>query len=179
MCLRNYRPIEYQKLHIRQFFSAEREIRSADFYLRRQMNTVYINDRIQIPFSDLQFRYSRSGGPGGQNVNKVSTRVELLFDVRLSTLDPESQSMIAEALGPKLDSAGRLRVISQESRSQWKNKQDAIEKFIFMVQKAMRPVKHRTPTAATKGSKRERLAAKKGRSEVKKMRKIDIDEELR
>ena len=57
------------------------------------MNTIFINDRIQIPFSDLRFRYSRSGGPGGQNVNKVSTRVELIFDVRLSSLTRSKRNL--------------------------------------------------------------------------------------
>ena len=142
------------------------------------MNTIFINDRIQIPFSDLRFRFSRSGGPGGQNVNKVSTRVELVFDVQASSLDPEIKKEIRSKLQSKLDSTGCFRVVSQESRSQWKNKQDAVEKFIFLLQKHMRPVKHRTPTSATKSSKIERLARKKGRSELKKMRKINVEKEL-
>ena len=142
------------------------------------MNTIFINDRIQIPFSDLQFRFSRSGGPGGQNVNKVSTRVELIFDVRGSSLDHETKESLLSKLHLKLDSTGCFRVVSQESRSQWKNKQDAIEKFIFLLQKVTRPVKHRTPTAATKSSRNARLASKKGRGEVKKMRRIDLNKEL-
>jgi ribosome-associated protein len=142
------------------------------------MNTIFINHRIQIPFSDLRFRYSRSGGPGGQNVNKVSTRVELIFDVRLSSLDDKAKEILQTSLMSKLDSEGCLRIASQESRSQWKNKQDAIEKFISLLQKVTRPVKHRTPTAATKSSKNARLARKKGRGELKKMRKINIEKEL-
>ena len=142
------------------------------------MNTIFITNRIQIPFSDLRFRYSRSGGPGGQNVNKVSTRVELIFDVQSSSLDPETKEYLRSILHSKLDSAGCFRVVSQESRSQWKNKQDAIEKFISLLQKVTRPVKHRTPTAATKSSKNARLARKKGRGELKKMRKINIEKEL-
>jgi ribosome-associated protein len=142
------------------------------------MNTIFITNRIQIPFSDLRFRYSRSGGPGGQNVNKVSTRVELIFDIPLSSLDDKAKEILQTSLTSKLDSAGCLRIDSQESRSQWKNKQDAIEKFISLLQKVTRPVKHRTPTAATKSSKNARLARKKGRGELKKMRKINIEKEL-
>ncbi len=142
------------------------------------MNTIFINDRIQIPLSDLRFRFSRSGGPGGQNVNRVSTRVELIFDVQDSSLDPEIKEYVRSKLHPKLDSAGCLHVVSQESRSQWKNKQNAIEKFTFLVKKVTRPVKHRTPTAATKSSKNARLARKKVKSELKKMRKINLEMEL-
>ncbi len=142
------------------------------------MNTIFINDRIQIPLSDVRFRFSRSGGPGGQNVNKVSTRVELIFDVHGSSLDPEIKKNVRSKLYQKLDSAGCLHVVSQESRSQWKNKQDAIEKFAFLLKKVTRPVKHRTPTAATKSSKNARLARKKGRGELKKTRKINIEMEL-
>jgi ribosome-associated protein len=142
------------------------------------MNTIFINSKLQIPFSDLRFRFSRSGGPGGQNVNKVSTRVELIFDVPLSSLDHEAKEALLTSLKSKLDSSGCLRIASQESRSQWKNKQDAVERFISLLQKATRPVKHRTPTAATKSSKYARLASKKGRSELKRMRKINIEKEL-
>ena len=112
-------------------------------------------------------------------MNKVSTRVELIFDVQGSSLDRETKESLLSKLHLKLDSSGCFRVVSQESRSQWKNKQDAIEKFTFLLQRAARTVKHRTPTSATRSSKNARVAAKKGRGEVKKMRKIDLDKELR
>ncbi len=86
-------------------------------------------------YSELTLPISRSGGPGGQNVNRVSTRVELIFDVQDSSLDPEIKNYIRSKLHPNLDSAGCLHVVSQESRSQWKNKQNAIEKFTFLVKK--------------------------------------------
>ena len=142
------------------------------------MNTIVINDRIQIPLSDLRFRYSRSGGPGGQNVNKLSTRVELIFDVQGSSLVPETKEALKTKLHSKLDSSGCLRLVSQESRSQWQNKQDTIAKFALLLNKVTRPAKHRTPTVATKSSKNCRLARKKGRSWLKKMRKIDVEKEL-
>ena len=142
------------------------------------MNIIPINDRIRIPYSDLRFRYSRSGGPGGQNVNKLSTRVELFFDVNLSSLDDKTKANLKSLLGSKLDSSGTLHIVSQESRSQWKNKQDVVEKFISLLQKITRPVKQRRPTTATRSSTTERLARKKGRGELKKMRKINIEKEL-
>ena len=142
------------------------------------MDTIVVNGRIQISLSDLRFRFSRSGGPGGQNVNRVSTRVELLFDVPLSSLDSATKELLRTTLGSKLDSAGCLRIVSQESRSQWKNKQIAIEKLTSLLKKALRPTKQRTPTAATKSSREKRLEGKKGRSRIKKMRKINMEKEL-
>ncbi len=142
------------------------------------MDTIIINDKIQIPLSDLQFRFSRSSGPGGQNVNRLSTRVELIFDVQGSSLDPETKENLDSKLHSKMDSAGCLRIVSQESRSQWTNKQNAIEKLTLLLKKVTRQVKHRTPTAATKSSKNARLAWKKGRSRLKKMRKINMEKEL-
>jgi ribosome-associated protein len=142
------------------------------------MNTIFVNEKLQIPFSDLRFRFSRSGGPGGQNVNKVSTRVELIFDLRLSALDPILKAQLTNALKSRLDSAGCLRVVSQESRSQWKNKQDAIDRFTSILKKALQPVKHRTPTRATKTSKEKRLNQKRGRGKIKEMRKVRVDKEI-
>ena len=142
------------------------------------MDTIIINDKIEIPFSDLRFRFSRSSGPGGQNVNKVSTRVELIFDIQGSSLNTEIKEIVRSKLRSKIDSEGCLHIASQESRSQWKNKQDAIQKFDFLLRKITRPEKHRLPTVATKNSKNTRLALKKGRSRLKKMRKINIEKEL-
>ncbi|MGA7161722.1 MAG: alternative ribosome rescue aminoacyl-tRNA hydrolase ArfB [Bacteroidota bacterium] len=142
------------------------------------MDNVVVNDKIQIPLSELRFRFSRSGGPGGQNVNRVSTRVELIFDLQNSSLDAETKEIIRSKLQSKLDSAQCLHVVSQESRSQWKNKQDTIEKFASLLKKVTRPMKHRTPTAASKSSKIARLDAKKGRGRLKKMRKINLEKEL-
>jgi ribosome-associated protein len=143
------------------------------------MNIMIINNKTQIPFSELRFRFSRSGGPGGQNVNRVSTRVELIFDVQHSpSLDAESKEVLKSALQSKLDSSGCLRIVSQESRSQWKNKQTAIERFGSVVRKALRPSKHRTPSTATKSSKEERLSKKKERGSMKKLRRLDLGKEL-
>jgi len=152
---------------------------SGIFCIREAMNVVYINSRIQIPLSELHFRFTRSGGPGGQNVNRVSTRVELVFDMQHSpSLDLESKEMLRSAMRSKLDSRGTIRVVSQESRSQWKNKQTAIEKFAYIVRRALRPAKHRTPSTATRSSKEKRLAEKKQRGESKKLRRFDSGSEF-
>ncbi|HTY11131.1 MAG TPA: alternative ribosome rescue aminoacyl-tRNA hydrolase ArfB [Bacteroidota bacterium] len=142
------------------------------------METIVIGDKIRIPFSDLRFRFSRSGGPGGQNVNKVATRVELIFDVTSSSFDRETKETLLRKLRSKLDSEGRLRVVSQGSRSQWKNREDAVERFISLLSSAVTKAKKRTPTGATKSAQEERISRKKGRSKLKKTRKIDLNREL-
>ncbi len=142
------------------------------------METLYINSRVQIPITELRFRFSRSGGPGGQNVNRVSTRVELLFDLVHSSMDPDSKGIARKKLGSRLSYDGTLRIVSQESRSQWKNKQTAIERFVDVLKRALRPEKSRVPTRVTRSSIESRLVHKKGRGEVKKMRKIDLRNEL-
>jgi ribosome-associated protein len=112
-------------------------------------------------------------------VNRVSTRVELVFDMQHSpSLDLESKEMLRSAMRSKLDSRGTIRVVSQESRSQWKNKQTAIEKFAYIVRRALRPAKHRTPSTATRSSKEKRLAEKKQRGESKKLRRFDSGSEF-
>jgi ribosome-associated protein len=141
------------------------------------METLYINTRVQIPISELRFRFSRSGGPGGQNVNRVSTRVELIYDMLRSSIDSNSKEILRVNLGRRLYYDGTVRIISQESRSQWKNRQTAIEKLVDLLKRALRPHKTRHPTAMTRGSVEARLVRKKGRGEVKKLRKIDLRNE--
>jgi ribosome-associated protein len=142
------------------------------------METIVIGEKIRIPFSDLHFRFSRSGGPGGQNVNRVSTRVELVFDVNASSLNRETKETLLIKLRSKIDSEGRLRIVSQESRSQWKNREAAVEKFISLLSHATTTVKKRTLTKATKGAHEDRISRKKGRGKLKKSRKIDLNAEF-
>jgi ribosome-associated protein len=133
---------------------------------------VVVSHSLKIPLSELQFRTSRSGGPGGQNVNKLETRVELLFDLANSQSIPQNlrQRLLAN-LSIKLDSSGILRIVVQDSRSQWKNKQLAIEKFTALLKSALVIRKKRIATKSTKASKENRLQRKKIRSETKRLRK--------
>jgi ribosome-associated protein len=121
---------------------------------------------------ELQFTTSRSGGPGGQHVNKVSTKVTLKFDVRNSKLlTPEEKAQIEERLRSKLTADGVLILSSQEMRSQLANRDNVIAKFDKLVARAFAIRKKRKPTKPTKASVEKRLQEKKKLSEKKRYRR--------
>ncbi len=139
------------------------------------------NNKIkEIKFKkELVFIATRSSGPGGQHVNKVSTRVELRFNIPESSLLTEDQKLIIlTRLKNKITDDGTLIIVSQESRSQFKNKEKVLEKFYQLLQKALKPVVKRIPTKPTAGSKKKRLDYKKKLSEKKLKRKSPLGEVL-
>ena len=137
-----------------------------------------ITSSIGIPFSELHFRTSRSSGPGGQNVNKLETKVELLFDVdRSSSLSDEQKHSVHRSLEGRIDAEGILHVSSQRSRSQWGNKELAIEKFAALLRSALKPRKKRLATGATRASKERRLHSKKVHGQKKKTRTMRLSDE--
>lgn len=102
---------------------------------------------------EISFRTSRSSGAGGQHVNKVSTRVELLFDVEgSSVLSEEEKVIIKDKLTARISKDGILTVACEETRSQSRNKEIAFEKFIGLIEDALKPLKKRVPTKRSKGS---------------------------
>lgn len=125
-----------------------------------------------IPAAELEFRSSRSSGPGGQNVNKLETRVELLFDIsRSRSLSDEDKRLLQRTLASKIDRDGVLHVVAQESRSQWENKQRAIEKFVGIIRQGLKRRKKRVRSKPTAASRESRLRSKKKHGLKKKMRK--------
>jgi ribosome-associated protein len=127
--------------------------------------------------SELIFSASRSSGPGGQNVNKVSTRIELRFDVGSSKiLNEEEKNLLFVKLANRLTKEGTLIIVSQVERSQFDNKTRTIERFYQLLEKALTPVKKRTPTKPTFASKKKRLENKIHRSEKKALRKINYED---
>jgi ribosome-associated protein len=131
--------------------------------------------------ADLQkeviFKASRSGGKGGQNVNKVSTKVELLFSIEQSILftDDEKQ-LLLEKLQSRLNRDGYLQVMSEEERSQYMNKERALEKLHFILTRALHKPKPRKATKPSKAMKAARLENKRIQSAKKSNRKRNFDD---
>jgi ribosome-associated protein len=132
---------------------------------------VRITSSLVIPYAELQFRFSPSGGPGGQHANKVNTRVELRFDVAGSpSLGPRQRARLIERLGPE------VRVVADDERSQIRNRQLAVERFRARLSAALHIDKPRRPTRPSRGAKERRLTAKRQLSERKKSRRPDFDD---
>lgn len=138
------------------------------------MDDIIINDRIVIPVSELEISFSRSSGPGGQHVNKTSSQAELVFDLANSPSIPEEdKAWLLERLSHRLDSVGRIRLTSQESRSQRQNKGKVVEKLRELLIHGLRRPKARKATKPSRSSVARRLDSKKKHGDLKKMRKKD------
>ena len=126
---------------------------------------------IAIPEDELHFDASRSGGPGGQNVNKVSSRVILTFDVNASVaLSDDQKRTVMQKLFGRINKEGILRVISQRTRSQERNRSDATERFSELLREALTPQRRRIKTRVPEGAQARRVEEKKKRGVVKQAR---------
>ena len=138
-----------------------------------------IAPHLLIPAAELQWRFSRSSGPGGQNVNKLETAVELVFDLEgSSAIGPFQKQRLLDRLGSRCV-AGCLRVAVSEHRSQYQNRQLALQRLGDLLRDGLKPPpKLRKPTKPTRGSVKRRVDAKKQRSQVKqdRQRRASMDE---
>lgn len=125
---------------------------------------------------ELQYQFARSGGAGGQHVNKVSTKAELRFNVRQSqVLTDGERAILEEKLAPKLTTEGELVLTHQTERTQLANKEKVTKKFYRLIEKAFEKPKPRKATKPSKSAIAERISSKKHKGEVKeKRRKVDF-----
>jgi ribosome-associated protein len=132
---------------------------------------IRVTDEISLDEREIEESFVRSSGPGGQNVNKLSTAVQLRFDVRRSPSLPNDVAIRAMRLaGKRLTKDGVIVIVAQSHRTQERNRADALERLVDLVRQASVAPKKRRPTKPTKAAKRERLDAKKRRSSIKSLR---------
>ncbi len=137
-----------------------------------------ISAAVRVPASELEYRASRSGGPGGQHVNTSSTRVELVWDVAHSTaLDDAQRALVIARLAPRLDGAGRLRLVSSGSRSQLRNREAVTERLRRLVAEALVPPRPRKRTRPPAAAKARRVETKRRRGALKRTRRATPDDE--
>jgi ribosome-associated protein len=133
---------------------------------------IRITDHISIGEDELEERFIRASGPGGQNVNKLNTAVQLRFDVRHSpALRDDVRARLERLAGQRLTNDGVLVITAQRHRTQERNRQDALDRLIEVIRRAAVAPKPRRPTKPTKGSKERRLQGKKQRSTIKGLRR--------
>jgi len=127
---------------------------------------IRVTRSVNLPVDEIQLRFSRSSGPGGQHAQRSETRVEAILDVQASSALTEAQKrrVIARA-GPT------LRSVAQDERSQWRNRELAVERLVETLRAALKVERKRRPTKPTAGARKRRLEQKKRRSETKRLRR--------
>jgi ribosome-associated protein len=131
---------------------------------------IEIAPSFQIDERELQIEFIRASGPGGQNVNKVATAVQLRFEVRASSLPEEVKARLIHLAGRRISGEGVLLIEAKRFRTQEQNREDAIQRFVELVRRSLIKPKARRKTKPTKAAKEKRLKEKKERGEIKKTR---------
>jgi ribosome-associated protein len=136
------------------------------------LDDVHVSRSCVIPAGELGWRFSRSGGPGGQNVNRRETQVELVFDVAGSpSLGPRQRARLMERLGRRLDASGRLHIVASQARTQGQNREIAVDRFKRVMAEALRPdPPKRRATRPSRGATERRLESKRRKSRQKQER---------
>jgi ribosome-associated protein len=128
--------------------------------------SIRVTRSVTLPRSEIELRFSRSSGPGGQHAQKTETRVEALFDVEASSaLTDRQRSRVLSRAGPV------IRAVAQDERSQWRNRELAVERVVDQLRQALRVERPRRPTKPTRASQERRLEQKRRRGEIKRLRR--------
>ena len=140
------------------------------------METLYVSSTLSIPLSELRFKFHRSSGPGGQNVNKLNTSVELQFDfVHSAVLSDEQRQRIAEKLAARLSSTGALSIQSERFRTQGRNRADCLNKLAALLAEVLKKPPKRKKTKPSRAAQARRLDSKRRHSEKKKSRQTPLN----
>ena len=131
---------------------------------------IQITPTFAIDENELQFAFIRSSGPGGQNVNKVATAVQLRFDVKRSALPEEAKERLRHLAGNRITMEGELLIEAKKYRTQEQNREDALNRLVDLLQRSFQRPKKRTKTRPTAASREKRLKEKKGRGQIQKIR---------
>jgi ribosome-associated protein len=133
---------------------------------------IQITETVAIPSTELHFQFSRSGGPGGQHVNRTASQVELTFDVLHSpSLNEAQRARVLSKLRSYIDTRGVLHLTSQTTRSQHRNRAEVVERFTLLLQRALHVPKRRIPTKPSAAAEAHRLAEKQRTSMIKQQRR--------
>lgn len=137
-----------------------------------------VNDHIRIDGRFITITYVRSRGPGGQNVNKLNTRAQLVFDLKGCTdISPAVKQRLQDLAGRRMTTDGRMIMQSDRHRNQGRNRQECLDRLRRLILKALKPPKPRIPTKPSRAAKEKRLSDKKRRGQVKNLRgKVSLDE---
>lgn len=128
--------------------------------------SIQVRRGLAIPLGEIEVRTSRSSGPGGQHAQKTETRVEAVFDVDASaTLTETQKARLRDRTGPV------VRAVAQDERSQWRNRELALERLAAAIREALKPERRRRPTKPTGASRERRLATKRARGATKRLRR--------